>query len=106
MAKKKSKKKKDGKKKDSIKKVSKKKVAKKKKDSKKKTSKKKDPKKKKPVAAKDPVIKNEDHSSNYNVVEAVKKLRSLKSKADLISFTKGETRLTVTKAIPAVMNRL
>ena len=105
MAKKKSKKKKDSKKKDSKKKDSKKKDSKKK-NSKKKNPKKKKPKKKKPVAPKDPVIKNEDHSSNYNVIEAVRKLRSLKSKADLILFTKGETRLTVTKAIPAVMNRL
>ena len=81
-------KKKDSKKKDSKKKDSKKK------DSKKKDSKKKDSKKK------------TDHSSNYNAPLAVKKLRTLKTKEELLSFTKGEKRLTVTKVIPAAMKRL
>ena len=38
--------------------------------------------------------------------DAIKKLRTLKSKDELLSFTKGEKRLTVTKVIPAAMNRL
>ena len=131
MAKKKSKKKEDKKKDVKKKKILsakiKKKKKSKKKDSKKKDSKKKSSKKKKPVAkkpevkvevgkpvsaspaapvaSKAPVVKSEDHSSNYNVKEAVIKLRSLKSKEDLLSFTKGEKRLTVTKATPAAMNR-
>ena len=102
MAKKKSKKK-DKKKKDGKKKLLKlkliKKKASKKKDSKKKDSKKKDSKKKDSK-------KQADHSSNYNAPLAVKKLRTLKSKEELISFTKGEKRLTVSKVIPAAMKRL
>ena len=58
-----------------------------------------------PAASSAPVKKS-DHSSNYNAKEAVEKLRSQKSKAGLLAFTKGETRVTVTKAIPAAMNRL
>ena len=102
------------KKKDAKKKVAKKKEAKKK-DAKKKDVKKKSPKKKvnveksQPVAKAQPVapiIKNEDHSSKYNVKDAIKKLRTLKSKDELLSFTKGEKRLTVTRIIPAAMSRL
>ena len=92
MAKKKSKKK-DGKKKDGKKKLLKLKLIKKK------VSKKKDSKKK--VSK-----KKADHSSNYNAPLAVKKLRTLKTKEELLSFTKGEKRLTVTKVIPAAMKRL
>jgi len=123
MAKKKSKKKskkKDNKKKDIKKKKLIKLKLKKKKDAKKKVAKKKDVKKKNPkkkvnveksqpvVKAQPvaPIIKNEDHSSKYNVKDAIKKLRTLKSKDELLSFTKGEKRLTVTKVIPAAMNRL
>ena len=131
MAKKKSKKK-DNKKKD-IKKKLKKKVSKKKdlkkKYSKKKSTKKKDPKKKDPKKkedkkisegkpdeqipisvtvdqpkAKSPIVS--DHSSNYNVSNAVKKLRSLKSVDKVLLFTKGDKRLTVTNAILATKNRL
>ena len=97
MAKKKSKKK-DKKKKDSKKKLLKLKLIKKK-ASKKKASKKKDSKKKDSK-------KQADNSSNYNAPLAVKKLRTLKSKEELISFTKGKKRLTVTKIIPAAMKRL
>ena len=97
MAKKKSKKK-DGKKKLLKLKLIKKKASKKK-DSKKKDSKKKDSKKKDSK-------KKADHSSNYNAPLAVKKLRTLKTKEELLSFTKGEKRLTVTKVIPATMKRL
>lgn len=127
MAKKKSNKKeskkKDEKKKKLIKLKLKKKKAKKK-EAKKKEAKKKDIKKKEakkksnqklkvdktpPGATAQPkasTIKEEDHSSNYNVSDAVKKLRSLKSKEELLSFTKGEKRLTVTRIIPAALNRL
>ena len=133
MAKKKSKKK-DNKKKDNKKKVlklklknkkeTKKKEAKKKeakkKDKKKKEKKKKSPKKKpsnvnliteKPSLVKarlkdTPVIKNEDHSSNYNAKDALLKLRSLKSRDEITAFTKGEKRITVTKAMPVAFNRL
>ena len=97
MAKKKSKKK-DEKKKDGKKKLLKLKLIKKK-DSKKKDSKKKDSKKKNSK-------KTADHSSNYNAPLAVKKLRTLKTKEELLSFTKGEKRLTVKKVIPAAMKRL
>ena len=113
MAKKKSKKKED-KKKDSKKKKLLKLKLKKKKDAKKKVAKKKDAKKKvakKPapvaaVAPKAPQPKNEDHSSNYNVKESVAKLRSFKTREEILAFTKGEKRITVTRVIPAALNRL
>jgi len=127
MAKKKSKKK-EGKKKD----ISKKKIKKldlikkklKKKASKKKGTKKKDTKKKPKkhksrekqheqilltVTADQPKAQNrkvEDHSSNYNVSDAIKQLRSIKSIDELMAFTKGEKRLTIIKVIPAAKNRL
>ena len=47
-----------------------------------------------------------DHSSNYNVRNAVARLRSLRSPEELDVFTKGEKRLTVTRAIPAVLKRM
>ena len=115
MAKKKSKKK-DEKKKDSKKKILKLKLRKKKdakkKDAKKKDAKKKDAKKKdakkKPKAKNmlPPVIKNVDHSSNYNVKDAVKKVRFIKSTEELLAFTRGEKRLTITKLIPAAKKLL
>jgi hypothetical protein len=93
--------KKKSKKKDEKKKVGKKKLLKlnkkkgsKKKDSKKKGSKKKDSKKK------------ADHSSNYNVRLALKKIRTLKTKEELLQFTEGEKRLTITKIIPVAIKRL
>lgn len=46
-----------------------------------------------------------DHSSNYNVQNAVSKLKSLKSLEEVNAFTKGEERLTVTRTIPAVLKR-
>ncbi len=100
--------KKKSKKKDEKKKVGKKKLLKlkllKKKNSKKKDSKKKDSKKK--DSKKKGSKKKADHSTNYNAPLAVKKLRTLKTKEELLSFTKGEKRLTVTKVIPAAMKRL
>lgn len=47
-----------------------------------------------------------DHSSNYNVGEAVKILRSLKNSKEVDIFTKGEKRLTITRVIPGVKRRL
>ena len=103
MAKKKSKKK-DKKKKDGKKKLLKLKLLKKKESKKKNSKKKKDSKKK--VSKKKDSKKTADHSSNYNAPLAVKKLRTLKTKEELLAFTKGEKRLTVTKVIPAAMKRL
>ena len=129
MAKKKTKKKEDKKKKvlkiklkkkkDAKKKAAKKKEAKKK-DKKKKDKKKKSPKKKQPIVAqvvekpaevtvaqpKKPVSKKADHSTNYKAIEAVKKLKSLKERDEILAFTKGEKRVTVTKATATVLNRL
>jgi hypothetical protein len=93
--------KKKSKKKDEKKKVGKKKLLKlnKKKGSKKKDSKKKGSKKK---GSK----KKADHSSNYNVRLALKKIRTLKTKEELLQFTEGEKRLTITKIIPVAIKRL
>ena len=49
---------------------------------------------------------NGDNSSNYNVQEAIKKLKAIKSTEELLAFTNGEKRLTITKAIPVAMGRL
>ena len=94
-----------------------------KKELKKKKSKKKEPKKKKPIKKdirkkktkkkdarkqdkpKGQAISYTDHSSNYNVRNAVNKLRSLTSPEQVQIFTKGEERLTVTRSIPAVIKR-
>ena len=53
-----------------------------------------------------PAVKKVDHSKDYNAPEAVRKLRMLKSKEALLAFTKGEKRVTVTRIIPAALNRL
>jgi len=103
--------KKKGKKKDLKKKTLKKKDIKKKK-SKKKELKKKDLKKKnnKKKELKKKVIKTEtsfkDHSSNYNVRNALQKLRTLKKLEDVETFTKGEKRLTINRAVPALKKRI
>ena len=47
-----------------------------------------------------------DQSSNYNVQDAIAKLRALKTKEELLAFVKGEKRVTVTRVIPAALNRL
>ena len=47
-----------------------------------------------------------DHSSNYNVDDAVNKLRTLKNSDQVTKFTKGEKRITVTRAIKGVLNQL
>ena len=62
----------------------------------------------KPVAkpAPKPVSKVVDHSSNHNVRDAIKKLRTLKSRDAVMAFIKGEKRVTVTKTIPNVLKRL
>ena len=46
-----------------------------------------------------------DHSSNYNVREALKRLRSLKSAEQIRAFTRGEKRVTVRRAIAAVLKK-
>ena len=127
---KKKKKKKDSKKKDS------KKKGQKKKDSKKKKGKKKSAEKvhvEKPLRAKfaqqkifvsdpKPVLKattepaskpprrptagKADKSTNYNVKDAIAKLRAIKSRDELMVFIKGEKRVTITKVIPATLNKL
>ena len=112
-SKKKDLKKKELKKKAAIKKELKKKKIKKRETKKKYTKNKKIKKKKKalkikPVKADKPKIPSDssaDHSSNYNVRDAIAKLRSLKSLEQVKVFTKGETRITITRSIPAVMNR-
>ena len=126
MAKKKSKKKDPGKKEEKEKKLKKKASGKKKKSGKKKGSKKELKKKKqapvKAVAASpvkaDPVkvespgkkkaqaVSPADQSSNYNVRDAVSKLKQLKGLEEVAAFTKGEKRVTVTRAIQAVKSRL
>lgn len=108
--KKKNSKKKDLKKKELKKKAATKKELKKKKKSSKnkKLRKKNNALKIKPVKADKPKIPSDssaDHSSNYNVRDAIAKLRSLKSLEQVKVFTKGETRITITRSIPAVMNR-
>lgn len=47
-----------------------------------------------------------DHSSNYKGPEAIKKLRALKTREELLAFTKGEKRITVSKVIPAALRRV
>lgn len=47
-----------------------------------------------------------DHSSNYNAKEAIAKLRAIKNREELMEFIKGEKRVTVTRVIPAALNRL
>ena len=121
MAKKKNKKKKDNKAKSKKKKIlkkkdSKKKILKKKKAEKKALNKKKKsaPKKEKSLKTKlpkqvspAPVAKvSSDHSSNYNVRDAVVKLRAMQNPDHVRVFTKGETRLTIIKALSPVISRL
>lgn len=48
---------------------------------------------------------NIDHSSNYNVKDAVAKIRLLKTKEEVLSFTMGEKRVTVTRVLTAAVNK-
>ncbi len=117
-SKKKDTKKKEVKKKDSKKKDSKKKDSKKKEKKKKKAGKKKNPKKQAkdlliidkpveviPAPVSPPAEVVADHSSDYKVTDAVKKIRKLKTRDELLQFIKGEKRITVTKVVPAALNR-
>lgn len=45
-----------------------------------------------------------DNSSNYNSKEAILKLRTLMSVENLTTFSKGETRVTVLKALQGRIN--
>lgn len=47
-----------------------------------------------------------DHSSDYTTSVAIVKLRTLKSRDEMIAFVKGEKRTTVTRVLPAVLNKL
>jgi|GEM_PF-6563917 len=65
--------------------------------------------KKKSSVKKTPKRKNkqlQDHSSNYNVNDAVAKLRKLKSVETINIFTKGDKRITVLKALKSRKNAL
>ncbi len=59
-----------------------------------------------PATKAKPAAGSGDHSSNYKVNEAIAKLRTIKKRDELMAFIKGEKRVTVTKVIPAAMNRL
>jgi hypothetical protein len=52
------------------------------------------------------VVQKEEHSSKYNVKDAVAKLRTFKKKEELLAFTKGENRVTVTRVIETIVNGL
>jgi hypothetical protein len=110
-------KKKELKKKELKKKESRKKELKKKKQSKKelkKKLKKKKAVKKAETAPKKNAISNEsktaavitDNSSNYNVRDALARLKSLKSQDEVKAFTQGEERLTITKAVTVALRRV
>ena len=62
-----------------------------------------------PVPAEKPVRKpapaGADRSSKYNVREAIKKLRSLKSADQIRAFTRGEKRTTVKRAIAPALRK-
>ena len=45
-------------------------------------------------------------ASKIMSLQVVEKIRSIKSKEELLLFIKGEKRLTITKVIPAALNRL
>jgi len=47
-----------------------------------------------------------DRSTNYKVQEAGMKLKAFNNRDELMSFVRGEKRVTVTKLIPAALNRL
>jgi len=40
------------------------------------------------------------------VHEAIAKIRAIKNREELMAFIKGEKRVTITKMIPAAMNKL
>ena len=62
--------------------------------------------KRSPAPKASPVAGKVDNSSKYNVKEAIAKLRAIKDKDELMAFIKGEKRVTVTKVIPAALNKL
>ncbi len=47
-----------------------------------------------------------DTSQDYNAQNALVKMRSLKTREEILAFTKGEKRVTVTRSIQAAMNRI
>ena len=60
--------------------------------------------KKKKSSAKKPTF--QDHSSNYSVLQAVKKVRSLETLAHVEIFIKGENRKTILRVLPGVRRKL
>ncbi|PID91419.1 MAG: hypothetical protein CSA96_08515 [Bacteroidetes bacterium] len=58
------------------------------------------------LPAVEPLVLPSDSSSDYNVKEALRRMRAIEEKEALLAFVKGEKRVTVTRAIPAAMNRL
>jgi hypothetical protein len=111
-AKKKGSKKEDSKKKNLKKKDIKNKLLKKKKDKKKgiKDLKRKEKKQKAEAREKKKssvtVSTFSDHSSNYNVKDAISKLRSLDNQNEAQSFIQGEERTTITRLIPGIIKKL
>ena len=121
-AKKKNNKKKNLKKKDSAKKGRKKEFKKKQSEKKKSGKKRNDNKrdKKKEVQRQDPLVSTAPpkiekpkssaavtsaKSSDYNVRDALKKLKTLKSQEQVQAFTKGEKRVTITRAISPALRK-
>ena len=47
-----------------------------------------------------------DSSQDYNAQNALVKMRSLKTREEILAFTKGETRVTVTRSIQAAINNV
>ncbi|RLD93123.1 MAG: hypothetical protein DRJ29_09745, partial [Bacteroidetes bacterium] len=60
----------------------------------------------KPTPKPRPSAGQADHSSNYKVFEAIAKVRAIKNRDELLVFIKGEKRVTITKVIPAALNKL
>ena len=50
------------------------------------------------------VVDEADSSLKYNVQDAVKKLKELESMEEVMAFTKGDQRVTVTRAKSALQN--
>jgi hypothetical protein len=58
------------------------------------------------IPAEPVVIASVDRSSNYNTKEGLAILRSLTTIEDIESFTEGEKRVTITRAVPGIIKRL
>ena len=58
------------------------------------------------VASPSATAKFNDSSAHHNVRIAIRKLRALKSLNEINAFVKGEKRVTITRIIPGVINRI